>query len=336
MLGKRLSQFWYSTLKKIIFKDVYQEIEKNAVPSHIRIKNKQKHFDIIKNISDQISEQISKKINYQYERVIKFADQFKMIQESADQISDIVKQNKIAYKEFQGWVKHSKRLNKDMINQFLITNNNQNNKFMKQISEHLRQKNNKLLEQISQNINQQLSTFREEISHKIDNQNSIFMAQNSKLTQEILDQSLKNHGTINEKFKELVMYQFLVTFRENLIIIKTTLVILERLDTSQLKIFRDLYLKFHTLHPEIPMLDVTRGILVIKILFPLFFVQMVKNLSSIKSQLDDDTITQITSTIKTCDSLFKNFSKSQLKDIKMNLNSDISAIDKIIAKLIDV
>lgn len=311
-LGKRLSQFWYNALKKIIFKDVYQKIEK---------------MGDIQAVLDLATVAV--------QRLTESADKFEIIRESADQISEISKEKKRDYEEFQISVKHHRQLNKDLIRQFLIANNNQTHKFMKQLSKHIMEKNNKLLVQISQKTNHQLSAFIEQISHELNKQSSVFITQNSKLTKEILDQSLKNHGTINEKFQELVMYPFIVTFRENLITVKTTLIIFEKLDAIQSKIFRNLYLKYHRLHPEIPVLDMTKGIIIIKILFPSFFAQMLKNLSYIKSQLDDDTLIEMTSTIKSCDSFFQNFNKSKLKNIKINLDSYISTIDEIIIKLID-
>ena len=110
--------------------------------------------------------------------------------------------------------------------------------------------------------------------------------------------------------------------------------ILEKLDSTQSKTFYRLYLQYHKLHPNIPVLDMTQGVLIIKMLFPAFFAKMFKNLSYIKSQLDEDTLEEMTATIKSCDSFFKNFNQSKLKVIKTNLDSHISAIDGIIEKLI--
>jgi len=193
-----------------------------------------------------------------------------------------------------------------------------------------------LLEQITKTINEKTSKMVKQISIKLEKQNTVFVTQNSKLTKEILDQSLKNHGTINEKFNDLVMYQFLVTLRENLIAIKTTLDILETLDKSQSKIFHNLYLKYHRLHPHIPILDVTQGIIIVKILFPTFFVNVLSNLSLLKNQFDEKTAQEIEITIKNCDSLFQKIDKSKLTNLKTSLEFFISEIDKKIIKLIDI
>lgn len=311
-LGKRFSQLWYNVLKKIFFNDIYQEIEKMG--------DIQLTLDLATEAAHRITES---------------ADKFEMIKKSADQILEISKEKKKDYEEFQVLVRQTRQLNKDLISQFLITSKNQTDKFMKQLLYHTEEKNTKLLGQILQKTNQQIFEFIEQISHKLENQSSIFITQNSKLTKEILSQSLKNHGTINEKFEQLVMYPFLVAFRGDLITLKTNLVILGNLDATQSKIFRNLYLKYHSLHPEIPVLDITQGILVVKILFPSFFRQILKNLSYLKTQINDNTITEMTVTIKSCDYFFQNLNKTKLKNIKTNLNSDISKIDKIIIKLFD-
>ncbi len=305
MIGRWLSQFWFNTLKKIIFNDIYQEIEKNATATN---------------------------------KLVEFAKQFETIQESADQISEIGKEKKRDLEEFQIGVKHHRQLNKDLISRFLIVNNKQTAKFMERLSYDTKEKNTKFLEQILEKNNQQNSAFIKQISHKLEQQNFSFITQNSKLTKEILAQSLKNHGTINENFEKLVSYPFIVRFCDDLITLKTSMNILEKLDFAQSKTFYNLYLKYHKLHPSIPVLDMTHGVLIIKILFPAFFTQMLKNLTYIKPHLDDDTLEEMTDTIKRCDSLFKNFnrSKSDLLNIKTSLNSSLSKIDKIIEKLFDV
>jgi len=314
MIGRWLSQFWFSALKKIIFKDVYEEIEKMG--------NIQFVLDLATDAAHRITET---------------ANQFESIKVSADQLLEITKGRKKDYEEFQVLVKYIRELNKDLISQFLITSKNQTSEFMKQLSHHTYEKNTKLLEQILEKINQQNSAFIEQISLTIDKQSTVFITQNSKLTKEILVQSIKNYGTINEKFKQLVSYPFLVTFREELIIIRTNLVILESLDHIELKTFHYLYLKYHKIHPEIPFLDMTHGVLVVKILFPAFFTEMLNNLSNIKIQLnEEDTFDEMETTIKSCNVFFHNLNKRNLEDIKTSLNSHISKIDKILVKLIDV
>ena len=313
MIGRWLSQFWFSALKKIIFKDVYEQIEKMGDIESV--------LDLATDATNRITET---------------ANQFESIQVSADQLLEITKGREKDYEEFQVLVKYIRQLNKDLISQFLITSKNQTSEFMKQLSHHTYEKNTKLLEQILEKINQQNSAFIEQVSLTIDKQSTVFITQNAKLTKEILVQSIKNYGTINEKFKQLVSYPFLVTFREDLIIIRTNLVILESLDHIELKTFHYLYLKYHKMHPEIPFLDLTDGVLIVKILFPAFFREMLNNLSFIKIQLNEDTFEEMETTIKSCNVFFHNLNKRNLQDIKTSLNSHISEIDKILAKLIDV
>ncbi len=313
MIGRWLSQFWFSALKKIIFKDVYEQIEKMGDIESV--------LDLATDATNRITET---------------ANQFESIQVSADQLLEITKGREKDYEEFQVLVKYIRQLNKDLISQFLITSKNQTSEFMKQLSHHTYEKNTKLLEQILEKINQQNSAFIEQVSLTIDKQSTVFITQNAKLTKEILVQSIKNYGTINEKFKQLVSYPFLVTFREDLIIIRTNLVILESLDHIELITFHYLYLKYYKIHPEIPFLDLTDGVLIVKILFPAFFREMLNNLSFIKIQLNEDTFEEMETTIKSCNVFFHNLNKRNLQDIKTSLNSHISEIDKILAKLIDV
>ena len=154
-LGKRLSQFWYNALRKIIFKDVYEKIEKMG--------DIQAVLDLATDATQSLTES---------------ADKFEMIKKSADQISEISKEKKKNYEEFHASVKHIRQLNKDLINKFLITNNSQTDKFMKRLLQFSSEKNTKLLEQILYGINQQNSTHIEQISHKLDKENSRFITQN--------------------------------------------------------------------------------------------------------------------------------------------------------------
>ena len=143
-MGK-LSEFWYGTLKKIFFREVYQKIDKMG--------DIQPTLDLAIDAS---------------QRLVESAEQFKTIQESAEQISKISKENKTNCEEFQVGIKQSRQLNKDLINQFLITNNKQTNKFMNRLTYHTNEKNVKLLERILETNNQQILTFIEQISHKLE------------------------------------------------------------------------------------------------------------------------------------------------------------------------
>jgi len=166
----------------------------------------------------------------------------------------------------------------------------------------------------------------------------VFIKQNSELIAQLSQQSIKNKETINEKFEELITYQGLATFRENLIIIKTTILVLGKLDQPKLKIVYKLYLKYQELHSKIPILDIPRGMVIVKILFPPFFKHMLNNLENLKKRFDGKTYTEMTYNIKECNSFFRNFKREPIKLEKIikNLDSNIVIIDNLLTKLIKV
>jgi len=211
--------------------------------------------------------------------------------------------------------------------------------FTQQFSRHTKQQNTKLLqqilEQISKQTSQQISEFLEKISQQNNRHNSIFIKQNTDLIREILSQSVQNHGTIDKKFENFVTYQRLVEFRENLITIKNNIMILERLDNTQLKIFHNLYQRYEKGSSSLPSLDITQGIIIIKILLPPFFREMTKKLSLLESEFEDK-YTEMTDTIQSSNHLFMNFEKNKLDNIKKMLDSDISTVDEQLVKMIDL
>ena len=213
---------------------------------------------------------------------------------------------------------------------------NKNTQFMKQFSRQNKQENYELLEQISEENNKKIAGYIAQISKENNKQNSVFIRQNSELINYIKNESTRNHGTINKKFKELVNYQTLSQFREDLITIKTNITILEKLDNTQLKIFHNLYMQYHKSHSEIPSLDVTQGIIIIKMLFPGFFAKMLANLSVLKSQFEEDIYTEMIHTIKKCDYFFQNFIREpeKVNKVKEMLDSDIVIVDNMLVKLI--
>ena len=209
---------------------------------------------------------------------------------------------------------------------------------IEQISKQAKQTNIKFLEQIVEQTNNQISGFIEHISEKNNQQNSIFIKQNSELIRQLSQQSIKNHGTINEKFEALRTYQVLSAFRENMITIKTSMLILEKLDDKKFKIMYKLYLKCQELHSEIPVLDINRGMIIIKLLCPRFFKQMHNNLVTLKSQFDEKTYKEMTDNIKECDSFFRNFKREpqRLSKIKSMLDSNIVITDNLLTESIKV
>jgi len=297
-IGKSLSEFWYNALKKIFFNDIYKKIEENSDATI---------------------------------RLTEFTNQFETILETADKISKISRENKTSFEKFQILIKQYKQLHIDLSNKIEIENGNQRAKFLRQLTHYHKEKNIEHFEK----INKQNSTFLEQISIILQKQNSPIIIQNSQIIKEIHAQLVKNYDTINEKFEKLERYQFMVTFRENMNTVYTTLSILEKFDSSQIKSYHHMYLKYQKSHPKIPFLDLVDGVLIVKILFPSFFTEMLNNLSHIQNQLDDKTLSEMKFTLKICNDFFQNRNKPNLKKIKTEINSHISEIDKLILKLFD-
>lgn len=311
-LGKRLSNFWKER--------------------KIRNYNAEKVIKFIVHISENI-----KKITEQHKKDIeKFTGQIEGItKQGTQQNEELITQNK---KQNEELILQSRRQNKDLTNQFLLKSEKQISDFTKRFSHQIKVEQDKFLEQILAKNNAQFSEFIERLIIKNNKQNSILIKQNTHLIEQILSQSLENHGAINKKFKELVAYQVLVAFREDLITIKTSMASLENLEKIKLKIIYKIYLKYHSQHSDVPLLDITRGMIIIKIPFPVFFKQMLKNLLSLKSQFDEKTYNKMTNTINYCDYFFKNFDENperMLRNKKM-LNSDIDVVNIRLAELIKI
>lgn len=282
----------------------------------------------------QLTEYVDKTIGQNKQEIKEFIEYITELgKQNKKEYENLIIQNKNQYTEM---LSESRKHQRELIKKLSDILDNKITTYINQISDHTTQENTKVLKQISKNINNHNIKFIEQISEEGNKQNSVFIKQNTELIKEILAQSLQNHGTINEKFKELVNYHKLSEFRENLITIKTTIVILERLDEMQLKIFHNLYREYHRVHSEIPTLDVTQGIIIIKMLFPVFFGEILRNLAILKSQFENDVYMEMTKTIKNCDSFFKNFKMDhRLDKMKKMLDSDISIIDELLTKLID-
>ncbi len=243
------------------------------------------------------------------------------INEFIEKISEIGSENRQCNREYQ----------KNISNIF----HKEITAFIKQFSKYIKHENTKLLEQISEQANHQILGFIQQISEENNRQNSIFIKQNTELIREILSQSLRNHGAIDKRFDDFVIYQKLSDLRENLTTIKTNIIILERLDNTQLKIFRNMYLKYQNSQSKIPSLDITQGIIIIKILLPSFFIEMLRKVSFLKSQFDD-TYTEMRDTVNSSNYFFKNFDRDSDRDkMKEMLDSAIGIVDKQLAELIN-
>lgn len=281
----------------------------------------------LSNISKRLSgilhrnrvEKVHTKQRYQKKNIVQINQEFN---EFIEKFSEIGNQNR----------KYNKEHGKYISNIF----HKEISAFIKQFSRYIKLENTKLLEQISEQAQQQISGFIEQISEENNRQNSVFIKQNKELIKEILSQSLRNHGTINKKFDDFVIYQTLSELRENLTTIKTNVIILERLDKTQLKIFHNMYLKYQNSQSKIPSLDITQGIIIVKILFPLFFTQMLRKVSFLKSQFEDDSYTEMRDTIQSSDNFFKNFNRdSELDKMKKILDSAIGIVDNKLTELIN-
>ncbi len=311
------------------------DTQKNGLEKYISKQIIKQNLDLIEQFLKS-NEQYATSINQNRQEITKVVEKFteqaeQQINEFTIQISDIAKQIKDIGKQIKELtINHTKQL--------LIKNDQQITKFLTRFLVQTKQENAKFLKQILQNSNTQFSKFIVQVSDIINTQNSVLIKQNTELIKQISEQTIQNHGTINKRFKELVTYQFLAAFRENLITIKTNIIILERLDSSHLNILHRLYLKYQRGHPDIPILDISRGMIIIKVLFPPFFTQILKNLSVLKSQFDDKTYTEMINTIIDCNLFFKNFNKTHMKinNIKKMLDSNIDIADKRLIELIDI
>ncbi len=283
----------------------------------------------------QLTEYVDKTIGQNKQEIKEFIEKISELgMQNKKEYGNLIKQNKEQYTEF---LSENRERHRELIKNLSDILDKQITTFIKQISKQVNQNNDKMLEQISEKINNQILGFIEKISQEGNRQNSVFIKQNTQLIGQILVQSLKNHGTIDKKFEELVSYQKLSEFRENLITIKTSIIILEKLDNTQLKALYNLYLKYHRMYPDIPILDLTRGFLTVKILFPLFFTEMFRNISILKNQFDDTVYTKITATVKEYDNFFRNFIRDsdRVDKIKEMLDSDIVTVDKMLTRLIN-
>ena len=346
-IGKEISELSESFLENNN-KQYEDFVKQNKIQNIQYIKqNKIEKLEYIKQSSEQNLKYIQQNKIQLTEFVNKTIGQNKQeIKDFIEQISHLGTQNEEQYnnviiqiqKQQTQIFEQNRKQNKEISKDFSNILDEENTKFMKQFSRQNKQENYELLEQISEQNEKQLSGFIDKISEENNKQNSVFIKQNTELISQILSQTARNHGTINKKFEELVNYQTLSEFRENLITIKTNMIILQKLDDTQLKIYHNLHMKYHKIHSEIPVLDVNQGILIIKILFPYFFTEMFANLSILKNQFEEDVYIQMTHTIKKCDYFFKNFIREpeKLDEVKEMLDSDIVIVENLLTKLTSI
>ena len=211
-------------------------------------------------------------------------------------------------------------------------------KFLIGLSDQNKSVNDRLLQHLSHTVDAKNTELLEKMSEKYEDQKSVIIKQNTELISQILSQSLQNQGTIKEKFRELVIYQYLSRFRENLTIIKTSLTILATLDSTQLKIFQNLYTQYNKKHSKVPILDVTQGIIVIKLLFPPFFQRILRDMKIFEKIIEDEDYTKMKENIEYCNYNMKNFSinRTKINKIKPKLDSHIEIVDNLLEKIISL
>ena len=293
--------------------------------------NYQQNLAYITQNKQKISEYIDKIIKRYDEKINKFIDQ----------VSEIEKQNKKQYEELG-------TQNKKQISETVAKNRKQNvehqedffvkfNKYLikemtkhkEQISKHAMQENTKLQEQTLEKIDQKILTIMKQISDK----SSIHIKENAKLINVIFEQA--NQGILQKKVDKLVMYQPLLALRENLITIKINMTILEKLDSSKLRVVKNLYLEYKRLYPKIPFLDVTRGMIITKVLFPSFFKEILKNITHLKNQFEDESYTEMTKALHAHTLFFNNFNHKSINENQIILESNIAILDEMLAKIMD-
>ena len=281
-----------------------------------------------------IEEFVNKTIGKNKKEIKEFIKKISEIgEQNKRQYDDLVAQNK---KQISEMFTTNKKQNSEYLKSFFDKSNQYVTRFIERFSYQASRENEKLLEKIHEQTHKQISKFIKNISEKNHQQNSIFIKQNTKLIDELLHQSLANHGTVSQRMESLLMYQILSTLRENLVTIKISMTIFEKLDGSQLKIVKNLYLEYQKLYPTIPFLDVTRGMILAKILFPSFFSEIIKKMSRIKNQFDDETeCAEMLQTVHLCASFFKNFNAKSIGENQQMLKLHIQTLDEMLEKIID-
>lgn len=315
---------------KSISKHFSEYRHKKRIAKIYKKQSYQQNLQTIKQNKLIFTDYVDKTFSKYIEQIKNFGEQNKK------EIEELITQVKTQHLEN---LRENRSFTKEITKGISVIFHNEITTFTKQFSKHIKGENTKLLEQIleqsSEQINHQISEFIEKIAEQNNTNNSVFIKQNTKLITEILSQTSQNHQSIDQKFEKFVTYQNLSEFRENLVTIKTNILILERLDDTQLKIFRNLYLRYHKGTSKLPSLDVTQGILIIKILFPVFFSEMSKKLFLLKNEFEDK-YTEMTHTIQSSDYFFMNFKKSEkLDEIKKMLDLDINRVDEQLLKLIN-
>ena len=313
-------------------KKVLADIKKDVLQQNT-IQNK----EYLKQNREQITETVTKIIeqnNSEIQKFIKFITEITQQNRKEDK-SFILENNETMKKLNTEFFKNSKHQHLEISRDFLSKSSTQFKNMINNATISNKQENSLLLQNFVTENKNQYNEFIKMISIQIDEKNSTFIKQNTNLIKELLEQSLISQGTVKQKYSELIIYQILSAFRKDCLIIKNSLIVLEKMDASEIKVARNLSAQYQKNQHKIPILDMTRGLIVIKLLFPPFFLQMYNNLDILKNYLDHTTYSEIIQTIEKCESFFKVYKNhKKIDEINKNLESHISTLDKLLVKLV--
>ncbi len=128
--------------------------------------------------------------------------------------------------------------------------------------------------------------------------------------------------------ENMVTYLSLVEFRENIIIAKSSLIILEKQNKRFLKSLYYFSLRYQINNPHATIFDL-RPRRNIEFLLPVFFEKMLENLVHLQSQFTSKSFLEIRQIIKDSGKFFIKSNDEQDK-IKNNLDSYINVVDEIL------
>ncbi len=128
--------------------------------------------------------------------------------------------------------------------------------------------------------------------------------------------------------ENLVAYLSLAEFREELIIAKNNMVILEKQNKRFLESLYYFSSSYQRNNPHATVFDL-RPRRNIQFLLPVFFTQMLKNISNIQSHITSKSFLEITNTIKDSTKFFIK-SRDEQTRIKDNLDSYITLSDELL------
>lgn len=128
--------------------------------------------------------------------------------------------------------------------------------------------------------------------------------------------------------ENLVAYLSLAEFRKNLFIAKSNMVILEKQNKKFIESVYYFSLRYQKNNPQATIFDL-RPRRNIQFLLPIFYTQMLENLTELQGLITSESLLEITHTIEDSAKFFI-VSRDEQVRIKDNLDSHINLSDKIL------